>query len=111
MCLQLLTFDLGSDLSYCALHESQFGYRQNFMLKETQGVSVLIMTSVELTVLFNLVFAATTNCMRQTIKSLTFSLNNAWKILANSPVICLFLLLSKKLTTTHNTEISTDVHY
>ena len=65
------------------------------MLKETLGAFVLIMTSVELAVLFNLVFAATTNCMRQAIISLTFLLNTAWKILANSPVIFLFLLLSK----------------
>ena len=42
-----------SNLSSCVLHESQLGYRENFMLKETLGVFVLIMTSVELAVLFN----------------------------------------------------------
>ena len=56
-----------SDLSSYVLHESQFGYRQNVMFKETLCVFVLIMTSVEMTVIFNLVFAATTNCMRQGI--------------------------------------------
>ena len=47
MCLQLLTFVLGtwiqmqvSDLSSYVLHESQFRYRLNFMLKETLGVLV-----------------------------------------------------------------------
>ena len=56
-----------SDLSSYVLHESQFGYRLNVMLKQTLCVFVLIMTSIEMTVLFNLVFVATTNCMRQGI--------------------------------------------
>ena len=56
-----------SDLSSYVLHESQFGYHQNLMLKETLGVFVFIMTSVELTVLLNLVFAATTKWMRKGI--------------------------------------------
>ena len=63
-----------SDLSSYVLHESQFGYRQNVMLKETLCVFVLI---------------------RQVSFSLTFSLNTAWKMLANAPVIFLFLLLPK----------------